>query len=133
MANMFGDGHPLRLLKVDEYYDLALYEDLLLIKPAFPIREYPVSVGEEVWALGYAHSWNIILVMKDEVLLPSFSATMNVPPGLILRPGFAVGMSGGPIIDADNQLVGVIQRVIGQENLGYGVGTLLIRAFLLGT
>jgi S1-C subfamily serine protease len=50
-------------------------------------------------------------------------------PGIVVQGGYIPGMSGGPVIDKDGQVVGIIQQ--SDQNIGYGVGVDRISEFLL--
>ncbi len=50
--------------------------------------------------------------------------------GILLNHNYVHGMSGGAVVNDWGEMVGVIQQTY--ENIGYGVGTQLVKAFLLG-
>jgi hypothetical protein len=49
-------------------------------------------------------------------------------PGVVVQGGYLPGMSGGPLIDADGLVVGIVQT--SAHNVGYGVGARVIQAFI---
>ena len=94
------------------------------------MRDDPVVKFEDLTAIGYAFGWDQALVLDVKVLLVSKAPVDNDTPGIIVRPGYIGGMSGGPVVDMNGQMVGIVQQA--NSGVGYGVPILIIRAFLLG-
>lgn len=125
---MLGDGHGIRVLKVDKYYDLALLQSEG--KPSLEFRDKPVSRFEKLTAIGYAFGWTKLSTLNVTVLIENYAVQADAPVGIIVQGGYIGGMSGGPVVDDAGAVVSVVQR--GSAQIGYGVSTLLVRAFLLG-
>lgn len=123
------DGVPARVVKADQYYDLAL-----LVAPSdkqpLPFRFSLVERYEDVTAIGYAYGWTKLAVLKDRVFLIDWSVEDGIPPSLVVQGALIRGMSGGPMVDKDGNVVGVSQRT--NDGVGVGIGVLLIRAFMVG-
>lgn len=118
-----------KVLGFDEQTDLALLAVDLDGAP-LPIRESQVVLGEWVASLGYAFGWHSLTMADVQVKHIDLSPGRGIAPGLLVMPGLIGGMSGGPMIDGAGRVVAVNQRAA--EGVGYGVGSLILRAFLVG-
>jgi serine protease Do len=109
-----------RVVKTDKDLDLALIQtdwDLATIE----LRKGQTAPGEVVLAIGYA--W-------DEPLIVLHRYVGRVIDEAVFTDGtFIPGMSGGPVVDLDGKLVGMVQR--GYEgNIGGAISAKLIKEFL---
>jgi S1-C subfamily serine protease len=128
--NLRADGVLVKkVLKIDEYYDLALLA-VDTQKSALVLRDTPVVRFEPVTAIGYAWGWNRLTVLQVRVFLVDMSPDEMTAPGLITQGGAIGGMSGGPVVDSNGQVVCIVQH--SNEGIGHGVGVQIIRVFLLG-
>lgn len=112
----------------DDYFDLLLLEVKDLRKPVLRIRETPAVFDESLTAYGFGYGWRKLTILKERVMLVANAVVEGAPVGVIVQGGFIGGMSGGPIVDKDGQVVAIVQR--GNQQIGYGVGIQFIRAFL---
>lgn len=130
---IYADGVQVKILKADEFTDLAVLH-VLTNRPTLTFRERGVERFEPLTGIGYAYGLvrlSALAVRPFLVNQPSpFEPPDRTPPGILVQPSYIGGMSGGPVIDEDGLVVGIVQQ--GYEGVGYGVGTLIIRAFLLG-
>ena len=122
-------GIPATILNADAYYDLALLAAPIHGTPLI-LRDLPVARFEELVAIGHAYGWQRLLTLHVRVYYVDMTPAEGMRPGLLVKPGYIGGMSGGPVIDAAGQVVGIIQA--SNHDLGYGIGVVLIRAFLVG-
>lgn len=127
---MTADGKPVKVLAADEYFDLALLETELVKPVSLSFRDVPVERFEPLKGIGYAYGWTRLTVLDVKPFLIDYKVDPKSPPGLIVQGQYIGGMSGGPVIDKDGQVVGIIQRA--RDNTGYGVGITIIKAFLVG-
>ncbi|HVI42769.1 MAG TPA: hypothetical protein VM577_19350, partial [Anaerovoracaceae bacterium] len=78
---------------------------------------------------GYGFGWNKLSVLKERVYIQNYHVDDDAAVGMIVQGGYIGGMSGGPVVDQAGHVVGVVQR--GNQQIGYSVGTTIIKAFLL--
>ncbi len=128
---MLADGQPVTLIKSDTYLDLAVIQTAT-DKPLLVLRDVPVHRFEEVNGIGYGYGFEKVLVTFNQVLLPDYTPTTDMAPGVWFSSGFIGGMSGGPVIDQEGYGVAIIQQST-DGGVCYGVNVLTIHAFLLGT
>ena len=81
--------------------------------------------------IGYAFGFTRVMALKGRVLLVDWPNTTEAAPGILVQGGFIGGMSGGPVVDMAGLVVSMAQQ--SNSGVGFGVGTLLFRAFLVGT
>ncbi len=124
------DGVEATALKVDEASDLLLLKSNTKKTP-LEFNDVIVWRFEPLTALGYGLGWKSLVVLHVSVVVVTQVPAEGFPAGIIVQTEYVHGMSGGPVVDEGGKIVGIVQA--GSEGLGFGVGTQLIRAFLLGT
>lgn len=125
---MSADGYETKLIHADDYFDLAVLSTRTGKHPLY-LRDYPTYTWEHLRGTGYAWGWSIPITMDQTVLIPNISPATRTAVGIITQGGYVGGMSGGPITDDLGDVVGIVQR--SSSGTGYGVSSLIIRAFLL--
>jgi hypothetical protein len=119
------------IVRVDLWYDLALIR-VHTGKPSLPLRDTPLTRFEPLTAIGYAEGFNTLTALEVKPVILNFTPDLtHLAPGIFTIPGYLGGMSGGPVVDANGEMVSICQRHT-DEGLGYGVGMLIIHAFMLG-
>lgn len=128
---MLADGQPVTVLRESEKKtDLALLAVPTTKQPLI-LRESDLKRFDVVHGIGYAMGMDYLTVSFSRVNAVNRSPDRDdMLPGLIVMPGYMGGMSGGPVIDEDGLVVGMCQQ--SNKGVGYGVGTLIMRAFLVG-
>lgn len=126
---MIADGTSVNVLKKDTSTDLAV---LNVFSPKSPLvlRERQAERFENATPIGYAFGWTTIYAMQAHVALVDISPAEDIAPGLILDQACIGGQSGGPIVDDTGSVIGIVQQ--SAKSTCFGVGTLIIRAFLVG-
>lgn len=97
---------PLKVRILLENSDLALlqYEDFSSPRAAIPIgKANDVAVGEEISALGFP------LDLPYDFRKASVSSKGGVDPVWNVQANFGPGMSGGPVVNAKGEIVGVVR------------------------
>lgn len=114
------------------------HRDLALLEPSIPTNEYyeligndkEVTIGDELVALGYPDFavGDILNVRKGEVSsLPVKSAVKKIE----VTQKLAQGMSGGPILNIDNKVVGIIHKGGPNEGRDFAISISVLEEFLL--
>ncbi|MFC4436697.1 MULTISPECIES: S1C family serine protease [Natrialbaceae] len=127
-----GDWTSTRLVGTDVYSDLAVLEADHVPEAATPLglaSEYPV-VGQEVVAIGNplglegSMSTGIVSGVNRTVPAPhgGFSFSNVVQTDAAVNPG----NSGGPLVDLDGEVIGVINAG-GGNNIGFAISAALSR------
>ena len=127
-----GRAHAARVLETSRRLDLALLEvpgaDLI---PALIGRSARLRVGELVFAVG--HPWGHPWVMTAGVVsgLGALPVPGRAEPGSYIRSDvhLAPGNSGGPLLDARGEVVGLNAMVIGGD-LAIAIPSDVVRRWL---
>jgi S1-C subfamily serine protease len=105
-----GDGAasgPARLLARSDRMDLAVLEVPAVFAPAHPAKA-PPREGAAIWAAGSPAAGPAVVagrVARAEMLLPGHG------PGFTARIGALLGYSGGPALDGQGRLLGLVTAV----------------------
>lgn len=110
--------------------DLALVS-VITAKPVLaPAAASPLE-NEPVIGMGFAYGREFAIAVAAHVLfVDSTPDPETMYPGLFVAGRYLPGMSGGPVINYEGHVVGMIQQ--SNTGIGYGVGVSTIRAFLAG-
>lgn len=118
-----GGEYDGRVIARDPGHDLALVRvaDLPADTPRLALRGEDPEVGEEVWGLG--HPFPNATGGKLEGLL-LWTATKGIVSGvgpwmIQTDAGLNPGNSGGPLVDAQGRVVGIVSRKIDAEDLAF--------------
>jgi hypothetical protein len=112
-----------RVISVDVSADLAVVAvPDLAGTPWIPLRIEPPAVGEEVWALGHPYGSRPPGGFLTDTL--RWSASSGIvsavgPVALQISAPVNPGNSGGPVVDGDGRLVGVVSRRLSGDGLGF--------------
>ena len=109
--NVDGGSGDLTLLYFDVINDLAVLRSNNLQGPEVKVAEVPPPNGGRVYAMGHPHDLGLSVVegtyngLLADHLIPRIHYTGSLNPG----------MSGGPAVDENNQLVGVNVAAMGDQ------------------
>lgn len=101
----------LTLLYFDVVNDLAVLRSDDYQGPSLKIAQQPPAIGGRLYAMGHPHDLGLSVVegtyngLLEDKLIPRIHYTGSLNPG----------MSGGPALDKDNQLVGVNVSGMGDQ------------------
>jgi S1-C subfamily serine protease len=142
-GNLGGEAPiKLRLVSSDRTNDLALLQAPSPFKDVATIRDKPVHSGDSVIAIGYPfHGMLTSDFTVTTGIVSSLSGIMNDSRYLQISAAVQPGNSGGPLLDADGQIVGVVSakldalkiaRATGEipENINFAIKTGMLRDFL---
>jgi S1-C subfamily serine protease len=133
--SMKADGKKAKVLRTDEYYDLALLQVNNLNKQPLIIGDLAPSVGDKLTAAGYAGGFTKLITLTVEVKITDYAPEEwpGFAPSIWVMPTFVGGMSGGPVVDSSGFVVSVVQAGTPDGAFGIGVGIEMIKAFLVGS
>lgn len=126
-----GRAQGAKLLAYDANHDIAALKIDAQNLPIIPIGESrALKPGELVFAVG--HPWGVIGAVTSGIVIGSGAALPEMARGrdliavnLRYRPGY----SGGPLVNAEGQMVGINTLMTGPE-VGAAVPVHIVKAFL---
>lgn len=96
--------------------DLAVIESPGAAAPAFKPSTLPQYNGMAVQAIGYANAWSILQHTHGYI--------SSITPDILFFDFFLVhGMSGGPILDTNGDVIAISQRINDQCNCSFSTST----------
>lgn len=101
---VFVNGMPTEVVKVTE--SLALIKIPAMIGPPLDLKKDKTKAGEKVIAVGYGFGDYAVVIRHISNPNPKSGGGLDIS----LDGPLAPGMSGGPVVDMDGKVVGVIQR-----------------------
>ena len=125
-----------RVVAVDAADDLAVVQvDALDALPSLAVAGACPPIGAPVWALGHPLGGDGARGLLVGTLLWSASEGSVAAVGaraLQVTPALNHGNSGGPLVDAEGQVVGIASRRLAGDSLGFAVRSELLVALLDG-
>ena len=136
----FEDGKPSvrgRVMATSALYDLALIQ--ICCNPSYkalPLAgDGEVEVGADVAAFGFPGRSGVVDSMSVSIGIVSTYDYSNTHRAWLVQTDAALnpGNSGGPILNADGKVVGVVSfGLLESQNLGFGIAPITVRTFLSG-
>ncbi len=119
--------YPLSLVQFDLVHDIALVRAASVTGKPLALADAPPQVGERIISFGNPEGLGMSLIEGNA----NGFATKGVVPRLLLSMPLNSGMSGGPILNARDQVVGTNVSVEWMSNsLSFGVPTKALRDLL---
>jgi S1-C subfamily serine protease len=124
---MFVDQTPAKVVAKDVKADLLVVETKATEDhPALKLATKNPQTGQEVATYGYGYGLEQPLfrthhVSENEAQIPELPYRY-----VFVDTAFLPGQSGGPIVDLNMNIVGIVQR--GNETIGLGVGAEIIKS-----
>jgi S1-C subfamily serine protease len=132
----------LRVVSTDETNDLALLQASASFKEPATIRARPIRSGESVIAIGFP--FHGLLTSDFTVttgIVSSLSGVLNDTRYLQISAAVQPGNSGGPLLDTNGQVIGVVAEKLNAlkfakatgeipENINFAIKTGAVRDFL---
>lgn len=103
------DGHPASVVWVDHKLDLAVLSCQITRRRAIVPRFDPLVLGEEVALYGHGLGSPVARLRIGHVSVLEMIIAEHTEPYLMIDTAGLPGMSGGPIVDIEGRLVGVMQ------------------------
>lgn len=122
------DATSVAVIRVDEEADLALlawYSASVL-----PLAANNPNQGEEVVAVGHALGVGYVTMYGHVSSMEHEIPGLTEHPWILVDPGVIPGMSGGPVLNARGEVVGVCVFYIGTPHMGGMVPVNTLRNFL---
>ena len=121
--------------RISKYFDEELYTNLAVLdvkthKHPLTFQDAPVYRFEPVTAVGYAWGATVLTALQARIDIYDYAIAEDEAPGIVVQNAYIGGMSGGPVVDESGAVVSIAQRAY--SGMGFGVGTKLISAFLVG-
>ncbi len=142
-GNLGGEAPvKLRLVSSDPVNDLALLQAPNPFKEIATIRDRPVHSGDSVVAIGYPfHGMLTSDFTVTTGIVSSLGGLRNDTRFLQISAAVQPGNSGGPLLDTDGQIVGVVTSKLDwlrvakatgdlPENINFAIKTGMLRDFL---
>ena len=120
------NGEFVRIVKRNASLDLALLQtNADAAVPIMSIRKDAPKMGEEVFAIGLAEG-------APPLLLHTYIARVRDDGYIYTDRTFISGMSGGPVVDAQGRLIGVVRQGWDKLNLGGVIPAKVVKDFIDG-
>ncbi|MEA1946190.1 MAG: tetratricopeptide repeat-containing serine protease family protein [Thermodesulfobacteriota bacterium] len=135
---------PASVAAHDAFNDLALLkvEDTGLLPAALPLSSKPAVLGEKVVTIGYPHPDLLGVKPKlTEGVINSTSGLGDDPRALQISVPIQAGNSGGPLVNMEGQVVGIVTSKVDAvkmfkwkgdlpQNINYGIKTFYLKGLL---
>jgi hypothetical protein len=123
---LFVDNEVATVLWKDSKHDLMIVQIDDTGRPAISVAKANPVQGQEVVSYGYGAAlskpmFRLAHVSIVDITIPD----VDGGPFVMIDAGYVAGQSGGPVINADGEVVSIVQRANGL--LGIGVGAEVIR------
>lgn len=124
---LFADQSPAKVVHKDAKKDLLVVHIDDLDRPALKLAKDNPRTGDEVASFGYGYGlerpmFRVTHISDDKIYIPYEGIG---GPLMAVDTTFVPGQSGGPVINADGEVVMIVQ--LGTPMVGFGVGAEVIK------
>ncbi|MEM7033642.1 MAG: trypsin-like peptidase domain-containing protein [Chloroflexota bacterium] len=126
-----GDSYPAKVLARDDKHDLAAISIDATDLPAIQLGDSR-ALQPGAWVMGVGHPWGIKgAVTAGSVIDVGQSLELALPHGDLIQVGLHLrpGHSGGPLVDAQGQLVGISAMINGPD-VGLAIPLHVVQEFI---
>ena len=123
-----------RMVAADEGHDLALVE-VPSLGPAAPVLALRVgdpALGEDLWALGHPFAGAASGPLEGTLRWSVTAGVVSAVGATFLQTDAALnpGNSGGPLVDTEGRVLGVVSRKLAADNISFATRALLAQALI---
>jgi len=126
-TDLYADQRPAEILAKDIQKDLMVLKVEDLDRPALKLARRNPVIGDEVASYGFGYGFErpmfrVTHISDDKLYIPRDNIG---GPLMAVDASFVPGQSGGPVVNADGEVVMIVQ--LGTQIVGFGVGAEIIR------
>jgi S1-C subfamily serine protease len=124
--DLYADQSPAKIVSKDVKSDLMVISVEDLNKPAIKLAAHNPAIGEEVASIGYGYGLERPMFRVAHVSDNKAEAKDLNGQYIMLDTAFVPGQSGGPVVNANGELIAIIQ--LASDRIGLGKGAEQIKS-----
>ncbi len=122
---LYADNAPAKVVMLDRKHDLMVLEVEDLDRPAVKLSGKLPQLGEEIASLGFGYGLEKPMLRIAHISNPAIELPdVEGGPFVMIDAPYVSGQSGGPVVNAQGEIVSIVQRANGV--LGIGVDAVRI-------
>jgi S1-C subfamily serine protease len=124
-SGLFADNAPAKVVMKDRKHDLMVLEVEDLDRPAVKLSGKTPQLGEEIMSMGFGYGLEKPMLRIAHISNPAIELPdVEGGPFVMIDAAYVNGQSGGPVVNAQGEIVSIVQRANGV--LGIGVDAVRI-------